>query len=219
MTRDLLADDAWALLAPFLPPERGRACRPSIGNRQPLEGIAWIARTGSSRHDPPERFGKWNTGCGAEFLSARYRAFSGLPRGLGGQWRRGRQSSDDRQHRHPNAPAQRRSHERMGRSNALGQSGIGFSTKIHVLTQAHGVPIAVHLTPGRTADISSTPTLLVAVGQHPQEELADKGCPAMSCGLRRAFKARIRSSRENSAASSRARWIGFDTPSATASSA
>ena len=111
------------------------------------------------------------------------------------------------------------SHERGSRSSASSRSRIGFSTTIHVLTKARGVSIAVHLTPGRTADISSTPTLLVAAGQHPQEELADKGCPAMSCGLRRAFKARIRSSRENPAASNCARWVGFNTPSATASSA
>jgi transposase len=43
MTQTLLANDAWALLAPFLPPERGRACRPSMDNRRALKGILWIA--------------------------------------------------------------------------------------------------------------------------------------------------------------------------------
>jgi transposase len=52
---------AWALLAPFLPPIRGRACRPATDNRRVLEGIFWIARTGSPWRDLPERFGKWNT--------------------------------------------------------------------------------------------------------------------------------------------------------------
>jgi transposase len=61
MTRDLIDTAAWALIAPFLPPERGRACRPSLDNWRVLEGIVWIARTGSPWRDLPERFGKWNT--------------------------------------------------------------------------------------------------------------------------------------------------------------
>ena len=61
MTRDLIDTAAWALIAPFLPPERGRACRPSLDNRRVLEGIVWIARTGSPWRDLLERFGKWNT--------------------------------------------------------------------------------------------------------------------------------------------------------------
>jgi transposase len=61
MNRDLIDTAAWALIAPFLPPERGRACRPLLDNRRVLEGIVWIARTGSPWRDLPERFGKWNT--------------------------------------------------------------------------------------------------------------------------------------------------------------
>jgi transposase len=61
MNRDLIDTAAWALIAPFLPPERGRACRPSLDNRRVLEGIVWIARTGAPWRDLPERFGKWNT--------------------------------------------------------------------------------------------------------------------------------------------------------------
>jgi len=32
MSQDLHADDAWASLAQFLPPEGGHACRPSTAN-------------------------------------------------------------------------------------------------------------------------------------------------------------------------------------------
>ncbi|MBD3624679.1 MAG: IS5 family transposase [Rhodobacteraceae bacterium] len=32
-----------------------------MDNRQVLEGIFWIARTGATWHDLPERFGNWNT--------------------------------------------------------------------------------------------------------------------------------------------------------------
>lgn len=61
MNRDVFDDATWALIAPLLPPEHGRACRPSIDNRRVSEGILWIARTGSPWRDLPERFGKWNT--------------------------------------------------------------------------------------------------------------------------------------------------------------
>jgi hypothetical protein len=47
LDRNLIDNATWALPAPFLPPIRGRACRPAIDNRQVLEGIFWIARTGS----------------------------------------------------------------------------------------------------------------------------------------------------------------------------
>jgi transposase len=58
----------------------------------------------------------------------------------------------------------------------LGRSCGGFSIKIHVLTEGHGPPIAVHLTPGQAADISAASTLLAGAEQRPREVLADKGC-------------------------------------------
>jgi hypothetical protein len=45
-----------------------------------------------------------------------------------------------------------------------------------VLTEAHGLPIAVHPAPGQTADISTVSTLLASASQRPRELLADKGC-------------------------------------------
>lgn len=61
MDRDLIDDGAWSLIAPFLPPERGRRGRPSLDNRVVMEGIFWMARTGAPWRDLPERFGRWNT--------------------------------------------------------------------------------------------------------------------------------------------------------------
>ena len=68
--------------------------------------------------------------------------------------------------------------------NASGRSCGGFSTKIHVLTEAHGLRIEVYLTPGQTADIfaasaasaaSAVSALLAGTEQRPREVLADKG--------------------------------------------
>ncbi len=58
----------------------------------------------------------------------------------------------------------RRGQKRGSHLNALGRSRVGFSTKIHVLTEANGLPLAIHLTPGQAADISAAPDL-IALGQ------------------------------------------------------
>jgi hypothetical protein len=43
MTRDMIDDAAWALIAPFLPLERVHACRPSTHTRRGREGVVRIA--------------------------------------------------------------------------------------------------------------------------------------------------------------------------------
>ncbi|MFT4795383.1 MAG: transposase [Paracoccaceae bacterium] len=64
--------------------------------------------------------------------------------------------------------------------NALGRSRGGVSTKIHVLSDANGLPLALHLTPGQTADIAAAPDLLALGEARPRELLADKGYDADS---------------------------------------
>ncbi|MFT4830179.1 MAG: transposase [Paracoccaceae bacterium] len=49
----------------------------------------------------------------------------------------------------------------------------GFSARTHVLTDAHGLPIAVYLTRGQMADVSGAVTLLASARQRPHELLAD----------------------------------------------
>jgi transposase len=64
--------------------------------------------------------------------------------------------------------------------NALGRSRGGFSAKIHVLSDANVLPLALHLTPGQTADIAAAPDLLALGEARPREFLADKGYDADS---------------------------------------
>jgi transposase len=56
-----LTDHEWGIIAPHLPRERGRTGRPSISNRQILNGILWLAREGARWRALPERYGNWNT--------------------------------------------------------------------------------------------------------------------------------------------------------------
>jgi len=56
-------DDAWALISPLLPPERGvsKAGRPYLEHRQVMNGIFWVLCSGAPWRDLPERYGHWKT--------------------------------------------------------------------------------------------------------------------------------------------------------------
>lgn len=61
MDRNLLTDQQWAKMEPHClgkPTDPGRS---GNNNRQFLEAVLWIARTGSPWRDLPTQFGKWNT--------------------------------------------------------------------------------------------------------------------------------------------------------------
>lgn len=57
-----LTDQEWNQIAPLLPPEKSnRPGRPSKDNRTMLNAMVWIARSGASWRDLPERYGPWET--------------------------------------------------------------------------------------------------------------------------------------------------------------
>lgn len=62
MARKMLSDRQWARLAPALLGDPKKGGRPPLqANRNTVEGILWIARTGAPWRDLPPEFGKWNT--------------------------------------------------------------------------------------------------------------------------------------------------------------
>jgi putative transposase len=77
-----------------------------------------------------------------------------------------------RQHRRPGPPA-RRGRKRGAPNQALGRSRGGFSTKIHVATDALGNPTRFLLSGGQEADISYAEPLIE--GQHFGAGIGDKG--------------------------------------------
>jgi putative transposase len=58
---ELLSDDQWALIAPFLPVRTGRSGRPFADARTMVEGIVYRYRTGIAWRDLPRVFGPWQT--------------------------------------------------------------------------------------------------------------------------------------------------------------
>ena len=56
-----VTDYEWETVKELLPPENTGRGRPSKPNRDMLNGIVWIARSGAPWRDLPERFGPWQT--------------------------------------------------------------------------------------------------------------------------------------------------------------
>lgn len=61
MTHGDLTDEEWRLIAPLLPPERGRWSRPADDNRRFLNGMLYVLRAGCTWRDMEDRYGKWNS--------------------------------------------------------------------------------------------------------------------------------------------------------------
>jgi transposase len=61
MVRRWLRDDQWPRWEPMLPGKAGDPGRTGDDNRQFIEAVLWIARTGSPSRDLPAEFGSWNS--------------------------------------------------------------------------------------------------------------------------------------------------------------
>ena len=56
-----LTDALWEKVRPLLPLQKPLTGRPAIDHRMIVEGMLWVARTGSSWRELPEHFGPWTT--------------------------------------------------------------------------------------------------------------------------------------------------------------
>jgi transposase len=61
LARDLMSDEEWAFHERFILGIRAPNGRKPQNHRLVLDGIFWIARTGSPWRDLPEEFGKWSS--------------------------------------------------------------------------------------------------------------------------------------------------------------
>ena len=61
MVRGLMSDEEWAFFAPFVIEAGPRRGRPPRDHRLVLDGVFWIARTGSPWRDLHDHFGKWSS--------------------------------------------------------------------------------------------------------------------------------------------------------------
>lgn len=56
-----LTEQEWERVKELLPAENSGRGRPSKPNRDMLNGMVWIAKSGAAWRDLPERFGAWQT--------------------------------------------------------------------------------------------------------------------------------------------------------------
>lgn len=60
MSRDVISDEAWAVIGPLFPAGKATG-RPPVDRRTVVEATAWRFRTGAPWRDVPDRFGNRNT--------------------------------------------------------------------------------------------------------------------------------------------------------------
>lgn len=61
MDRFILSDAQWAVIRPLCHGKRSDPGHSGKNNRMFIEGVLWIARTGSPWRDLPAHFGHWNS--------------------------------------------------------------------------------------------------------------------------------------------------------------
>lgn len=163
MNRYQLSDEAYALIEPLLPINTGKTGHPWNLHRPVIDGILWRLHTGAPWEDIPERYGKWKTiydryvwwrrdGTWNRILIALQVKLDAAGQIDWEQWSLA--GTVVRAHR--SAAGAPTSEGCDGadepHDHALGRSVGGFSTKIHLLTDANGLPLDALLTPGQTQE-------------------------------------------------------------------
>lgn len=190
MSRHDLTDCEYNAIRHFLPSRTGtRRGRPWADHRQVLNGILWILHTGSPWRDLPAEFGKWQTVYNRfrrwvheglwdrifGHLLRRIDALGHIDRSLwcvdGSVVRAHRAASGALPHSDEN-----------DEENALGRSRGGYSTKLHVMTDAQGTLLAVTVTAGQRNESTEFESLLTSCelsfyrqSKRPKALAGDKG--------------------------------------------
>jgi transposase len=153
MYRETLSETDWRRLESGL---RSLGLYETPKLRLTLEGILWRTRTGAPWRDLPSELGSWNSIYSQFNRWSRDgkwdQLFQLLRMDIDWEW-----SSMDgtiiRAHQHSSGA-------RRGEEVAIGSSRGGRTTKVHMLSDAHGNPVSFEITEGQVHDIKMAETLL-----------------------------------------------------------
>ncbi|WP_374955982.1 IS5 family transposase [Acinetobacter lwoffii] len=170
MARTLLTDDIWQQIQDTM---RLHGCYRSKNSRNIMEAILWKLRTGATWRDIPQEFCPWQTAYNrfnrwaSKGLWNKF--FLDLRGVLDQEWVF-IDGSYIRVHQHASGA-------RNGFERAIGQSRGGRTTKIHLATNANGLPIDFKITGGGVHDSQVAKQLIDTVGEATYL-IADKGYDA-----------------------------------------
>ena len=198
MSRHDLTDREFSAIRQFLPAERpNRRGRPWANHRTTINGVLWILHTGSPWRDLPAEFGKWQTvynrfrrwineGIWGQIFSHLLRRLDAL-----GKIERSLWCVDGTVVRaHRCASGMIPQSEENDELNALGRSRGGYSTKLHVMTDAKGTVLAVTATGGQKHESTEFECLLenceLSIHRHSKRPDALAGDKGYSSGAIRA---------------------------------
>jgi transposase len=158
-----LTNEQWARLAPALARMKRRG-PPGRDDRQFIEAIVWILRTGAPWRDLPNSLGRWST------VYQRFRRWA-----LAGRWEGLRCAVSRRASpaelllidstivkAHPHAAGVRGRRQDL---EALGRSRGGFTTKVHAVVSERGRVVRYRLTGGQVNDITQASGLVHGHGR------------------------------------------------------
>lgn len=190
MSRHDLTEQEFDAIRHFLPAQRSnRRGRPWANHRCAINGMLWILHTGSPWRDLPSEFGKWQTvynrfrrwineGLWNRIVSKLLHRLDGL-----GKIERSLWCVDGTVVRaHRCAAGMIPQSEENDELNALGRSRGGYSTKLHVMTDAKGNLLAVCATGGQKHESTQLQCMLEncmlslhRLDQRPEALVGDKG--------------------------------------------
>lgn len=165
-----LTDDQYARIEDLLPANGHRGGQWN-DHRTTLDGILWILHTGAQWRELPGRYGKWKSVHGRFHRWSKQGFFDRILRRLHTRldklerldfdlWcvdassiRAGRAAAGARRRKVPGEPS----------DHALGRSRGGFGTKLHLIVDSHGVPLAASISPGQAHESKHLEPVLEAV--------------------------------------------------------